>query len=399
MTPPAGPARRLLILDDDEDVGRTIGAIAESTGFTAISTTDPAVFFRTLAEWAPSHVVVDLVMPELDGIEVIRRLGAQQCRASIIITSGVGGRILDAAQRAAAAHGLAVAGVAPKPFRSETLRGLLRLAPAGPKPEAVAAGRRPDDPGDASEAELLGALDRREFCLFYQPKIACGTGALAGFEALVRWERPGFGLVAPNRFIPVAERTGLIVRLTDQILEEGLAWLGTCFRDAPLLLSLNLSAGSLDEVALAERIADRCLHRGVAPERIVLEITESSAMADTVATLDLLTRFRLKGFHLSIDDFGVGYSSLIRLARLPFSELKIDRMFIASAPESRESRNIVAAIIGLSHSLGLQVTAEGVEDEWTLGFLRESGCDFAQGYFIARPMAGAAMLDWVRSRS
>lgn len=121
-------------------------------------------------------------------------------------------------------------------------------------------------------------------------------------------------------------------------------------------------------------------------------------MADPVAMLDLLTQFRLKGFHLSIDDFGVGYSSLIQLARLPFSELKIDKMFVISAPASEESRKITTAILGLAHNLGLRVTAEGVEDDWTLNFLCEIGCDHAQGHYIARAMKGQEFLTWLQNR-
>ncbi len=390
---------RLLIFDDDPDVGAIIGAIAETVNFQIRAATQAKDFFRILEEWSPTHIALDLVMPEVDGIEAMRMLGDLRCEATIIITSGMGGRVLDAAQRAAAERGLSVAGVVSKPFSPKALRTLLTTAPIAKNPN-----RTPPAPGSradrdvVTEEDLKDALDRREFSVFYQPKLQCSTGALAGFEALVRWHRPGAGIVGPDIFIPLAERTGLIDRLTDRVFEQGLAWLASSFSDAAPLLSLNLSARSLGDVELANRIAAACGEHAIDPGRIILEVTETSAMADSVATLDLLTRFRIKGFHLSIDDFGVGYSSLIQLARLPFSELKIDKMFLISAPESKESRNIVKAIVGLAHSLGLRVTAEGVEDAWTLGFLREAGCDLAQGYFIGRPMGGNAVLEWIRAR-
>lgn len=339
-------------------------------------------------------------MPDIDGIEAMRRLGELRCRAGIIITSGVGNRVLDAARRAVAEYGLAVAGIVAKPFEPRVLRALLTDAPAAKKPEApLTQAMFRSIRAVVTEEELTLVLDRREFCVFYQPKIECVTNALAGFEALVRWNRPGVGIVAPDQFIPLAERAGLIGRMTDQILNLGLSWLAASFPESSLQLSLNVSARSLGDLELANYIAGVCHDRSIDPARVILEITETSAMTDPIATLDILTRLRIKGFHLSIDDFGVGYSSLIQLARLPFSELKIDKMFVISAPESQESRNIVKAIIGLAHSLGLRVTAEGVEDAWTLGFLREAGCDLAQGYFIGRPMDVDAVLHWVRSRN
>ena len=136
----------------------------------------------------------------------------------------------------------------------------------------------------------------------------------------------------------------------------------------------------------------------IAPERIVIELTETSAMVDSVLSLDLMTRFRVKGFQLSIDDFGTGYSSMVQLVRLPFSEIKVDKSFVMNAQKSQESRNVIKSVIDLGHSLGLQVTAEGVEDQQTLNYLISLGCDFAQGYFIARPMPGEAARFWAEER-
>lgn len=392
-------AGRLLIFDDDAAVGMTISAIAGTLNFETRSATEAEYFFQVLKAWIPTHIVLDLVMPGVDGIEALRMLGESKCRASIIITSGMGGRVLDAARRAAGEHGLAVAGVISKPFLAAALRTLLMKKGVAAKPDQTDSPPiLQTDRDEITEEDLAGALDRHEIHVFYQPKIECITGALAGFEALARWNRPGFGTIAPDSFIPMAERTGLIDRLTDEVVGQGLVWLAAAVPSSASLLSLNLSARSLGNEVFANRIAAICQKHAIDPSRITLEITETSAMSSSVATLDLLTRFRIKGFQLSIDDFGIGYSSLIQLARLPFSELKIDKRFVISAPESKESRSIVKAIIGLAHSLELRVTAEGVEDEWTLGFLRENGCDLAQGFFIGRPMSGDAAREWVRTR-
>jgi EAL domain-containing protein (putative c-di-GMP-specific phosphodiesterase class I)/ActR/RegA family two-component response regulator len=399
MNAKVSPPRRLLIFDDDPAIGQTFAAIAETVNFESHSTTQSADFFRILKEWNPTHIALDLVMPGVDGIEALGLLGDLECRAEIIITSGMGSRVLDAARRAAAEHGLSVAGVIAKPFPAAELRALLTKTPV--VVPAVGPARIPvpqDDLGEFTEDELAGALDRHELRVFYQPIIECAAGALAGFEALARWTRANGQAVSPDVFIPFAESTGLIDRLSDQVVSQAMAGLAAAFPDTALLLSLNLSARSLSDETLADRIAEACRQHAIAPARIILEITETSAMSHSITTLDLVTRFRIKGFQLSIDDFGVGYSSLVQLARLPFSELKIDKTFVISAQKSKESRSIVKAIVSLAHSLELRVTAEGVEDEWTLGFLKELHCDLAQGFHISRPMEGGAAEKWVRER-
>jgi len=154
----------------------------------------------------------------------------------------------------------------------------------------------------------------------------------------------------------------------------------------------------LRDQALVERIVDRCAARHIAPERLIFELTETSAMEDPIASLDLLTRLRMKGFQLSIDDFGTGYSSMLQLVRLPFSEIKVDKSFVMTANRSAESRTVVRSIIELGHSLGLRATAEGVEDADTLAYLKSLACDLAQGFLIARPMSGADACKWNPAR-
>lgn len=391
MTPPG----RLLILDDDPAVGLTIGLIAKREGFDYRTTVTAAEFFAEFERWQPTHIALDLVMPEVDGIEILRRLGAIECSAAIIITSGAGSRVLEAARRSASEHGLNIAGVAAKPFNSASLRALLEIgAPA----DSARVGRKrgaPQSDLDVSEDALRAALSRREFQVFYQPRVDCATQVVSGFEALVRWRHPEHGIVSPDRFIGPCEQLGLIDSLTEQVFDEGLRWLSHNLPASDTRLSLNLSACSLDDDGLADRMEQWCRKAGIAPRRIIVELTETAAMNDPSAALDLLTRLRLKGFHLSIDDFGVGHSSLVQLARLPFSELKIDRTFVAGAIESSESQTICRAVIGLGHGLGLTVTAEGVENEAVLAFLAAAGCDSAQGYLFARPMSGDDTIRWL----
>lgn len=409
--PPGIPEQpRLLILDDENPTGETLQRMAEHNGFDARHVTRPDAFFSLLASWTPDVVALDLVMPDMDGVDVIRSLAQRGTAARLIIISGVGSRVLDAAERSARAHGLDIVGVLPKPFALTALREMLARAV-----RHLGHGDHPGpEPGTASPPELTGedvrqALEARQITLVYQPKISCRTGTLVGFEALARWHHPQRGVIPPDVFIPLAEAGGLIDRLTLDVAEQALSWLSQLPADSsfngisfqPLLgafLSLNISAYSLGNRELFARIDQRRQELGVSPERIVLELTESVAMQDVTSALDNLTRLRLQGFQLAIDDFGTGFSSMVQLVKLPFSEIKVDKSFVMTAQQSAESRSIAQSVVSLGQSLDLRTTAEGVEDEATLEQLRGMGCDYAQGFWIARPLAPAAVIPWFRER-
>ncbi len=391
----------LLILDDDPMIGQTIAYIARSVGVETRITTNASDFFEALDEMQPTRIVLDLIMPEMDGVEVLVELARRDCRAHIIISSGVGARVLDAARRSADEHGLNILGVLSKPFSSLRLREMLTRDVAEP---GLQPGHQHDKSADKITAsELSRALDNREFELVYQPKVFCSSSRLAGFEALVRWNSPTRGLVMPGHFIEIAEQTNLIKPLTHQTIEMAIDWYSTVFDSAEFerkgddsapTISINLSARTLSDQQFVEQVSDLCTQRGVPPHRVIFELTESSAMEDPIASLDLLTRLRVKGFQLSIDDFGTGYSSMLQLVRLPFSEIKVDRSFVMTVSSSEESRAVVRSIVELGSSLGLRTTAEGVEDAWALDYLREIGCDLAQGYFISRPLSAGDATIW-----
>lgn len=202
-------------------------------------------------------------------------------------------------------------------------------------------------------------------------------------------------MIPPIQFIPLAEKCGLIDEITRIIAEGAMRFFAEERALDELSVAINLSGSSLGDTDLADWLARMSASAGLEPKRMILEITETSAFADPLITLSQATRLRLKGFALSIDDFGVGYSSLVQLARLPFSELKVDMSFVQTLRTSRESQKIVKAIIDLGHSLGLCVTAEGVEDEPTLQLLATLRCDLAQGYSIAKPMNNSGVIEWL----
>jgi EAL domain-containing protein (putative c-di-GMP-specific phosphodiesterase class I)/FixJ family two-component response regulator len=386
---------RVLILDDNANVAATLEAIARRSGHEARSTTDAQEFLRVAADWCPSHLILDLVMPETDGMQVIHALAALRCQAGIIISSGAGARVLDAAQRAAVEGGLVIVGTLPKPFRPQAVRNLLAVGPRDL--EHAAAG--PPSLASATSAELRKALAANALEVFYQPKIRCSDGSVAGVEALARWPCGPYGRpVPPAEFVPLAERDGLIGHVTWRVIEQAFAWFASCPTPPTVHLAVNISAVLLGDAGLVDQLGAAAASHGLEASRVVLEVTETGALADPLTTLEVATRLRLRGFSLSIDDFGVGYSSLVQLARLPFAEIKIDAAFVRDIDRSAEARKIVGAVIGLGRSLDLQVTAEGVEDERSLKFLRDAGCEFAQGYFIARPASGDATAAWLRTR-
>jgi EAL domain-containing protein (putative c-di-GMP-specific phosphodiesterase class I)/ActR/RegA family two-component response regulator len=389
---PLTESPRLLVVDDDQLVGETIRQMARRDGFEVRFTCEAARFLELVETWSPDVVAIDLVMPDMDGVQVLNELAERAFDACIVLTSGVGHRVLDAARRSAREHGLRVVGVLPKPFRHADLRDALADCSNGRSRAGEGGATRSESP-EITDQMLAAGLERDEIVPYFQPKIACADGALAGFEALARWKHPDSGLIPPGAFIPLAEHSGRIVPLTARIVSASLEWFGRVLRDRgspapPLRLSLNLSARTLEDTELLDRIAADCRRFGVPADALVFELTETAAMADATASLDLLTRLRVSGYHLAIDDFGTGYSSMVQLVRLPFSELKIDKSFVLSARESEESREVVRSVVELGRSLGLTTTAEGVADEWTLDFVRSLGCDYAQGFHFGRPESG-----------
>jgi EAL domain-containing protein (putative c-di-GMP-specific phosphodiesterase class I) len=240
----------------------------------------------------------------------------------------------------------------------------------------------------AIENRLHKAFERDEFLLHYQPLVSLGSGRIIGVEALVRWQHPELGLVPPAQFIPIAEETGLIVKLGEWVLQQACAQ-GRTWHDmgfAGLRVAVNLSARQLQTGSILPVVTRILLATDLTPGCLDLELTESMMMQDGESALTALRELRSLGVRLSMDDFGTGYSSLSYLRRLPLDTLKIDRSFVKDCTRNQEDATIIAAILAMAHSLKLQVLAEGIETEAQLTFLRGQGCDEAQGYFFSKPV-------------
>jgi predicted signal transduction protein with EAL and GGDEF domain len=251
----------------------------------------------------------------------------------------------------------------------------------------------------ALASSLRNAIEHDELTLWFQPKVDCATGALAGVEALARWEHPRLGEISPLRFVALAEETGLIGSLTRWALNASLRqtrlWLD---QDLRMPVAVNLSALDAQDASLPGAVAD-LLERWQVPAALLeVEITESALFGQPAVARDVLLRLEAMGVQAALDDFGTGYSSLGYLKQFPVRELKIDRSFIADMAVTARDRTIVGSTIALGHSLDLVVVAEGVEDGATLELLRDLGCDLVQGYEVARPMPAADLMQWIGDR-
>ena len=243
-------------------------------------------------------------------------------------------------------------------------------------------------------ADLRRALADQRLHMAYQPKVSVHDGSLTRVEALVRWDDPERGAVDPQQFVTLAERHGLIDELTHWGLRTILRqWVDWRSEGIDSCIAFNISPLSLQNLHFPDLVERMCADLEVPPDRLVLELTESSTQP-LIKLMDTLTRFRIKGIGLAIDDFGTGYSSLMQLRQLPFTEVKIDRAFVADIEKSRDCRLIVRSIAELAHGLGLTATAEGVETLEQLELVKALGCDLVQGYFISPPLLGNELGEW-----
>lgn len=247
------------------------------------------------------------------------------------------------------------------------------------------------------EAMLRQALHHNEFQLYYQPKIDIQTGEMLGAEALIRWNQRELGMIQPDKFIPLAEETGLIFSIGEWVVREACRqmqdWLWAGIE--PIRVAINLSPRQFNQQDLADMILDTTMEYSIVPRNIELEITESLLMNDTESSIKILSKLKDWGMHVSIDDFGTGYCSLGYLKSFPIETLKIDRSFVKDITIDPDDAAICSAIIALGHKLRLNVTAEGIETVEQLEYLKQQGCDEAQGYYFSKPLSAADFNNYV----
>lgn len=253
-----------------------------------------------------------------------------------------------------------------------------------------------DDLDPALRAELRHAIENNQLVLYFQPKISHQTSMVNGLEALVRWQHPTRGLIPPDRFIPLAEQSGLIRPLTAWVLEQAVAQCAQLQHlGMPLSMAVNLSTINLKDPELPRKITAVLQKHGLEAKWLELEITETAVMDDTMRTVQVLAELDLLGAKISIDDYGTGYSSLSYFKKLPLDDIKIDKSFVIGMEQNQDDATIVRSTIEMGHQLGLRVVAEGVEDQATWQALSKLGCDAAQGYYMSRPLSADDLLKWL----
>lgn len=386
-----------LIVDDDSFMLSTLALLLKQFGLRQIFQADNAqAALKIIANRNNDIdiVISDLNMPEMDGIQLLRHLGALGVNLGIILVSGEDPRLIESVQNLGRQYQLRILGAISKPVKKDLLKQYLTSYRRDLKPS-------PQGPATMVFAdELQAAILNNELKVWYQPQVDVISHRLIGVEALARWKHPDKGYIPPTIFIGIAEKYGMIQDITDSILKQSVAqiseWNKMGFN---ISLSVNFSPKALCHLEIPEVLSSTLRNSSLRPDHLIIEVTESALPKDVCMTLDILTRLRLKGFGLSIDDFGTGFSSLEQLRQIPFTELKIDRSFVHNASENKASQAILESSISLAKRLNIRCVAEGVETQADWDQVASLGCDIVQGYFIAKPMPSEAFIPWVREYS
>lgn len=358
---------------------------------------DGSMALRTLqAGFTPKIdvAIIDLALGGMDGLELLRAIAARDSRVGAIVTGAQPASVLFSVETLAQAYGIDLLGTIAKPVTASRLKTLLDNYQ--PLARASAAEAKPVPQLSFSFAEVGVGLQKRQFEPFFQPKIELATGQVKGLETFARWRHPEHGVLGPAAFIDALEQNNRVDFLDWTMLELSVE---RCrqYHDQgiPISISLNLAPETLAHPNFIRQVQSTMKRHGVLPDYLTFEMTESSILKFDVDFIERLVRLRMMGFGLAIDDYGTGRSNLQLLARIPFSELKIDRSFVDGASKKRPLGTVLKSCLGLAHSLDRMSVAVGVETRQDWDFLQSLGCTYAQGYHIANPMAAEDFPGWL----
>ena len=384
---------RILVVEDQGFQRWMLEAMLQGLGAASVvGAGDGIQALDVLSDSSFDIIFCDLDLPAMDGMEFIRHFGEMRSAAELVVCTAMDEKVIGSVEAMSQAYGVRLLGTVRKPATPDKLKAVLARRTGTIDPEPTGAVH-------FTAREIEDAIARGEIEAFFQPKVGIPDGVVVGVEALARWRHPHLGLLNPGAFVPVLEAAGRIDGLFDVIAEDALS---ACRRwwnsGLHATVAINLSLRSLSDPTLVERLLDRVERNGLEPLRVTLEITESAEAEDLGRSLENLSRMRMRGFGLSIDDYGTGYSSLLQLSRIPFTELKIDRSFVRNALRSPTHRALLETSLDLTRRLHLTAVAEGVETahEWNL--LLQLACPVAQGYYVCEPKPPGAFEDWVLRR-
>ncbi|MDB5948171.1 MAG: oxygen sensor protein [Massilia sp.] len=335
--------------------------------------------------------IIDLALPGMDGLELIRTLAAINCRARLIVVGAQSGNLMFSVETMAQAYGFDLLGTMTKPVSAARLASLLDNY----TPPVLAANCAPKGPSFTFSEVGIG-LQARQFEPFFQPKIELETGQVKGLEAFARWRHPEHGVLGPSAFIDALEQNNRIDFLDWSMIEKSVEHCRQFHEQGiPISISINLAPETLAHPAFMQQIGACVGRHRLLPDYITFEMPESSVLTTDPSFVERLVRLRMAGYGLAIDDYGTGRSNLQLLARIPFSELKIDRSFVDGASKKRALGTVLSSCLGLARSLDRMSVAVGVETKQDWDFLQGLGCTYAQGYHIARPMEADAFPGWL----
>ena len=347
------------------------------------------------AEHGFDILICDLEMPDLDGIELIHLLASRNTRSALIIVSGREQSLISAVELMAVTEGIYVLGSLRKPVPAGALEALIKeyrgqsaVRSKGSSHLKIA----------LTVQDLEQGLAQHQFVLHYQPKLLMENGMLSGLEALVRLQHPERGLMYPSDFIELSEHCGLIDALSYEVIsmaiQQLLLWNQQGF--APRI-SVNLSGRSFGNSTFTHDVMQLLSKAAIAPSDLIFEVTETQVIGNIGEALAFLSRLRLQGFGLSIDDYGTGYSSVKQLSQIPFTELKMDRSLIEGVASKSHLQVIFESTLSMCNKLGIDLVAEGIEKNKDWEYLRSAGCNVAQGYYTSPPMPSQQVINWVHA--
>jgi EAL domain-containing protein (putative c-di-GMP-specific phosphodiesterase class I) len=374
----------LIVIDDEPAVRNFAASIAALVGFTTDTAATSVAFVDLLEKRVPSVIILNLNMPGTDGIQMMSDLATRGINAKIVVMSSTDMKILEAARELASHQGLSVEAIFQKPIQKLALSEVLTRLYAECEP--------------FSPAMLKACLAEGLLDVFYQPKVSLATYDVIGSEALLRCKDRAGRPVPVDLVIETAETSGLIDDITLWVFQQAVAQRASWSRHGlDLSVAVNLSARTSLGPDIPGLFISMCERHEVSPQSIIIEITETAAMDARMISTETLLRLRLNGFRLSVDDFGTGHSSLLRLKQLPMTEIKVDKSFVTNICSSRDDAAITKAIIGLAQNLELHCVIEGAESRDALNYAEALGCNDAQGFFISRPIPSSEMPSFIKS--
>ncbi len=403
---------QLFIVDDDEQQANMMKAMASASGLEAQVYTSSSEFLKASIGFF-DIVVLDLQMPMIDGIEIMRDLATRNIRPLFILVSGFDERVLHSAKQLAESKDLTVISTLSKPIRTKEFIQLLQETHQRCRTHyleqliiepmdtfAVSETPEPEDTVTNRVEEFKLALRKHQLILHFQPKLHINNLTLAGLEIQPVWPHPAQGLIETEELVKMAEEHQLTNLLTEEVLRLAIQQFKIlASHDLHPVLSINLLAPNITDLAMPEKLTAWVNDNQINPANLILEISELALMNDISASLDILNRLRMKGFSLSLDEFGTGYSSLIKLYQAPFTELKMDRQFINNLSHDADAVAIVRICLLLAKELKMKTVAVGVDNEAILNRLQSLGCDYGQGNILAPAMSIDGLIPWLKNQN